>query len=88
MFWSLLVRRRHRQNQGRAVRFDQAIQQQPAHQANHQLLQAQGVFQWGMGQDWHPFQSVVPILRQASDSVLEHDVNRVEFFHFEMGKGW
>jgi hypothetical protein len=41
-----------------------------------------------MGQDWHPFQSVVPILRQASDSVLEHDVNRVEFFHFEMGKGW
>jgi hypothetical protein len=85
--WLLIVRRKYWRNQSRALRLDQAVQQWPTHQANHRLIQTHGVFQWGMGQDRHPFQSVVPILRQTCDSVLKHDVGQIKFLHFEMGKG-
>jgi hypothetical protein len=40
-----------------------------------------------VGQDQCPFQLVAPILRQAGDGVPEHNVDRVVFLHFEMGKG-
>ncbi len=82
--WLLQVQRGDRWNQGRAVQPDQAVQQGPAHQANHWLVQAHGVFQWSVGQDRCPFQSVVPILQWVGDGVPKHDVG---WIGFEMGKG-